>query len=158
MKLKQIIPNVIIGAMLVSVILLANACEPAKVNEVPEVTRVGAADFEDEEKVAVQLAEGLELKLWAPGPLLSNAVALTFDQNGVAYVAETARRKSSDLDIRQHRDWMTEDLALQSIEDTRAFHLEKLATDITNKLTIENNNLLIGEYIFSFKLEIIFYP
>lgn len=135
MKLKQIIPNVIIGAMLVSVILLANACEPTKVNEVPEVTRVGAADFEDEEKVAVQLAEGLELKLWAPGPLLSNAVALTFDQNGVAYVAETARRKSSDLDIRQHRDWMTEDLALTSIEDTRAFHMKKLATELSDQNT-----------------------
>jgi len=135
MNVKQIIPKVIIGAIVISVLLLANACEATQVNEVPEVTRVGADDFGDEEKVAVQLAEGLELRLWAPGPLLSNAVALTFDQNGVAYVAETARRKSSDLDIRQHRDWMTEDLALQSIEDTRAFHMEKLAPDLSDQNT-----------------------
>ena len=50
MNLKQIIPSIFIGAMLVTVVLLANACEATKVNEVPEVTRVGAADFGDEEK------------------------------------------------------------------------------------------------------------
>lgn len=125
MNCKRIIPYL----FLLSLIFMLIACESTPVNTIPEVTRVTSEDFADEEKVAVELAEGLELKLWAPGPLLSNAVALTFDQNGVAYVAETARRKSSDLDIRQHREWMLEDLALQSVEDTRAFHLEKLATD-----------------------------
>lgn len=125
MNCKRIIPCL----FLLSLILFLSTCESTPVNSIPEVTRVTSDDFADEEKVAVELAEGLELKLWAPGPLLSNAVALTFDQNGVAYVAETARRKSSDLDIRQHREWMLEDLALQSVEDTRAFHLDKLATN-----------------------------
>ena len=124
MNCKRIIPSL----FLLLLIFLFSTCESTPVNTIPEITRVTEADFADEEKVALELAEGLELKLWAPGPLLSNAVALTFDQNGVAYVSETARRKSSDLDIRQHRDWMLEDLALQSIEDTRAFHLDKLAT------------------------------
>lgn len=110
-------------------------CESVPVNTTPEIKRVSEADFADEEKVAVELAEGLELKLWAPGPLLSNAVALTFDQQGVAYVVETARRKSSDLDIRQHRDWMLEDLALESIEDTKAFHMQKLATEKSDENT-----------------------
>ncbi|MBX2871778.1 MAG: HEAT repeat domain-containing protein [Saprospiraceae bacterium] len=124
MNCKRIIPSL----FLLLLVFLLSTCESTPVNSIPEITRVTEADFADEEKVAVELAEGLELKLWAPGPLLSNAVALTFDQNGVAYVSETARRKSSDLDIRQHRDWMLEDISLESIEDTRAFHMDKLAT------------------------------
>lgn len=132
MKSKKFIPSLFV-LLLLGIFL--STCESTPVNTIPIETRVTDADFGDEEKVAVELAEGLELKLWAPGPLLSNAVALTFDQHGVAYVSETARRKSSDLDIRQHRDWMVEDIALESIEDTRAFHLDKLATDKSDQNT-----------------------
>lgn len=132
MKLKKNLPSSLLLLMLG---VLLSTCESTPVNTTPEIKRVTDADFADEEKVAVELAEGLELKLWAPGPLLSNAVALTFDHNGVAYVAETARRKSSDLDIRQHRDWMIDDLALGSIEDTRAFHMDKLATEKSDENT-----------------------
>ena len=132
MKVKKNLPSLLLLLMLG---VLLSTCESTPVNTTPEIKRVIDADFADEEKVAVELAEGLELKLWAPGPLLSNAVALTFDHNGVAYVAETARRKSSDLDIRQHRDWMIDDLALGSIEDTRAFHKDKLATEKSDENT-----------------------
>lgn len=86
-------------------------------------------DFEEEQRIAATINPDFDLSLWAPGPLLSNAVALSFDNQGVAYVAETRRRKTSDLDIRAHRDWMESDLSLQSIEDTRAFHLKILATE-----------------------------
>ncbi|MEZ5042772.1 MAG: HEAT repeat domain-containing protein [Saprospiraceae bacterium] len=129
--MKRIIPTfIVLGG-----ILFSHSCQTPKPNEVPEIKRASAEDFAEESKVSVQLAEGFELKLWAPGPLVSNAVALSFDENGVAYVAETARRKSSDLDIREHREWMTDDLALESIEDTRAFHLEKMATALSDQNT-----------------------
>ena len=105
-------------------------------------------DFNEESQVSPILAEGFEMKLWAPGPLLSNAVALTFDGHGIAYVAETSRRKSSDLDIRQHRDWMTEDLSLTSIEETRDFHLKKLATSLSdeNEWLTDHNEDGIRDY------------
>lgn len=103
--------------------------------EPEQLVRVTEADFAEAEQVSPQLAEGFKLELWAPGPLLSNAVALSFDPNGVAYVAETERRKSSDIDIRAHRDWVTEDLSLESLEDTRAFHLRKLATELSDENT-----------------------
>lgn len=92
-------------------------------------------DFEEAKEVSLQLADGFNMELWAPGPLLSNAVALSFDHEGNAYVAETSRRKSSDIDIRAHRDWVTEDLALETLEDTRKFHLEKLATELSEQNT-----------------------
>lgn len=94
-----------------------------------------AADFEEENEMEIQLAEGFDLNLWAPGPLLSNAVALTFDAQGTAYVSETQRRKSSDIDIRQHRDWMTEELSLSSLEETEAFHYAKLDTALGDENT-----------------------
>ena len=100
----------------------------------PHVTSVLGTDAFDEEKsVVYTLDERFTLDLWAPGPLLSNAVALSFDNHGNAYVAETNRRKSSDIDIRQHSDWMVEDLALESIDDTREFHLRKLATELSDR-------------------------
>lgn len=110
------------------------ACQ-APPAEPEELVRVEAADFAEEQQISAQLADGFSLKLWAPGPLLSNAVALSFDPYGVAYVAETSRRKSSDIDIRAHRDWMIEDLALESSEDARNFHLKKLATELSDQNT-----------------------
>ncbi len=67
------------------------------------------------------------MALWAPGPLLKNAVALTFDQYGAAYISQTNRRKSSDLDIREHMEWVIQELSLESLEDTRTFLVKELA-------------------------------
>ena len=94
----------------------------------PEIstTHVQPDDFAEEMEVSVKLTPGLQLSLWAPGPLLHNAVSISLDDQGIAYVSETNRRKSSDIDIREHRDWMTEDLSLQSVEETKDFHKNKL--------------------------------
>lgn len=121
-------------ALLLLVYLLILSCtqdQQTPSQEVYPTVQIDDGDFAEESEVAPTIAEGFVFKLWAPGPLLSNAVAVSFDNQGVAYVAETQRRKTSDIDIRQHRDWMTEDLELQSIEDTEAFHKRKLATDLT---------------------------
>lgn len=88
--------------------------------------RAAPADFADTSAVAITVADGLRLDLWAPRPLLGSPVAVSLDDQGNAYVVQTRRRKSSNLDIRRHRAWMTEDLALQSIEDKRAFLKRKL--------------------------------
>ncbi len=99
------------------------------------------SDFDEEKQTSPILAEGFTMTLWAPGPLVANAVAISFDETGAAYVAETSRRKSSDLDIREHRNWMFEDIGLQSIEETRDFHLKKLATNLSDKnLWLEDHN------------------
>lgn len=113
-------------------LFLACQNDPA---QVPVQVTVDASDFEEAQQVNPDLADGLSMELWAPGPLLSNAVALTFDHQGIAYVSETVRRKSSKIDIRLHPDWMTEDLALESLEDTYNFHLRKLATELSPQNT-----------------------
>ncbi|MDH3650485.1 MAG: HEAT repeat domain-containing protein [Saprospiraceae bacterium] len=103
--------------------------------ESPEITSAAASDFEEEDQISVRLASDFRLSLWAPGPLLQNAVAIAIDDNGIAYVSETSRRKSSDIDVRQHRDWMVEDLALESRSETRAFHLRKLDPALSDQNT-----------------------
>lgn len=105
------------------------SCTDQNANGDPQLFVAAPADFADSSNVAVELTEGFVLKLWAPGPLLANAVAISIDNQGSAYVSETQRRKSSDIDIRAHRDWMTEDLSLQSLEDTRNFHQHKLSRE-----------------------------
>jgi len=118
-------------------------------NGIPEVVSISDSSVFDEElEASYTLDSNYTLDLWAPGPLLSNAVAISFDHHGNAYVTETTRRKSSDLDIRQHRGWMVEDLALQSINDTREFHKHKLATKLSdeNKWMEDFNGDSIHDY------------
>ena len=121
----------------VIIVFLQYGCNPNAPTKQPaiEYSIAKPTDFDEEKKQAVDLNNDFELKLWAPGPLLSNAVAISFDNNGVAYVAETQRRKSSDIDIRAHRDWQVDELSLQSIEDTKRFHLEQLAIDKSDENT-----------------------
>ncbi|MCB0629121.1 MAG: HEAT repeat domain-containing protein [Lewinella sp.] len=124
----------LIKHFLLTLPLFLAACQSENTIEIEQV-HVTEDDFAEAGQVSPTLAEGFELDLWAPGPLVKNAVALTFDNQGIAYIAETARRKTSDIDIRAHRDWMTEDLALQSLDDTRALHIRKLAPELSDENT-----------------------
>lgn len=66
---------------------------------------------------------GLSLSRWAREPMVMDPDALAFDDQGVLYVAETARRSTVDIDIRSHRNWLVEDLANQTVGDLReSFH------------------------------------
>ena len=83
-------------------------------------TRADTSEFTGE------LADGLTISPWASAPMLASPVALALDDQGRAYVTHTTRRKTSNLDIRQHTDWMAYDLSLESIEDKRAFYHKML--------------------------------
>lgn len=74
---------------------------------------------------AFAVAPGLQVELWASEPLLANPVALTFDNNGKAYVAETHRRRTNVPDIRKYEAWTTENLALRSVEQRVALFKSK---------------------------------
>lgn len=69
----------------------------------------------------------LELHKWSGKINVPDPVAVTVDPQGRVYVAATTRRKVADLDIREHRDWIPDDVTLDSVEAKRAFLQAALA-------------------------------
>lgn len=119
-----------IGILLFVTILIAPSCDSNANNELlfepmiievdPEVAAERARAIR-EEMSAVQLLDGFELSLWASDSLSPDPIALAIDQQGRAYITRTNRQKNSEFDIRNHRDWMTASITLQSVEDRRQF-------------------------------------
>jgi quinoprotein glucose dehydrogenase len=67
-----------------------------------------------------KLMPGMKIELYAAEPLLANPVALTLDEKGRIYVAETYRRDERGApDNRRFMHWLDEDLASTSIDDRR---------------------------------------
>ena len=125
------LPNALLAAALLLPLTSCQTSDPEPVADSEQteeasdgeqaLRRATAADFADTSATSMVVADGLKLDLWAPRPLLGSPVAVTLDDEGTAYAVQTRRRKSSNLDIRRHQDWMTEDLGLTSIEEKRAF-------------------------------------
>ena len=61
-------------------------------------------------------ANGLERSLVAKDPMIKNAISVAGDVDGTIYATESARRQFADLDIRQFKSWVKDDVALTSIE------------------------------------------
>lgn len=78
-------------------------------------------------------ATKLEFSRWSGALNVPDPVAISFDHQGRAYVTQTQRRKSQDLDIRAHRDWIPADVGFESVADKRAFYHRELATPATGK-------------------------
>jgi quinoprotein glucose dehydrogenase len=76
---------------------------------------------EIEANTPITLAEGLKINLWATDSLAPDPIAMSIDDHNRIYLTRTNRQKNSEFDIRGHRDWMTESIGLQSVEERRAF-------------------------------------
>ncbi len=81
------------------------------------------------DSVSTQLADGLDLKLWASEKLLANPISIDIDNKGRAYINVTQRSTSSEFDIRGHRDWMIESMTWDEVEDRKEFLHEELAPE-----------------------------
>ena len=68
-----------------------------------------------------ELAPGLNLKVWGIDSLVVSPIAIDIDDLGKVYYVTTGRQKNSEFDIRGHKDWETESIKLQTVEDKRAF-------------------------------------
>ncbi len=91
------------------------------------------ASAADENAVGTKTVAGreipadLSLSLWAKQPMVASPVGLAVDHDGVVYATRTVRRKSSDLDIRDHWEWKVADLGLRRVEDKRRFFKRTLS-------------------------------
>ena len=91
--------------------------------------------------VAVEIAEGFQLDLWASDSLVFDPVALAFDSHGRAYYTSTNRRRNSEIDIRRHREWSIASIGFQHVEDQRAF----LKKTLTPENSTQNSSWLRDE-------------
>jgi len=79
---------------------------------------VAEASAEAEAAVpGIVLPEGFEVSLFAAEPMLGNPVAFDIDDRGVVYVAETFRHTQGVTDLRDHMDWLEDDLACETVAD-----------------------------------------
>ncbi len=76
--------------------------------------------------VRMEVPEGFEVSLWAAEPRLANPVCLYVDHGGDVYVGETFRHHAGVTDIREHMDWLDDDLACRTVEDRVAMFQEQL--------------------------------
>ncbi len=69
----------------------------------------------------------LEFRKWSGEINVPDPVAVSVDNQGRVFATQTRRRKVQDLDIRANRDWIPDDVGLQSVEEKRAFFKRVLA-------------------------------
>src|SRR5262245_41823446 len=91
-------------------------CAPKK-NDYRTPKNVTLSDSHEAALKKFAVAPGLQIEVWAAEPLLENPVALSFDDRGRAFVAETFRRRTSVPDIRKNEEWKIENLALRTVEE-----------------------------------------
>ncbi|MEC3966609.1 HEAT repeat domain-containing protein [Flagellimonas halotolerans] len=78
---------------------------------------------------SVQLAEGLQLNLWAPDTLAPDPIAMDIDAQGRIFFTRTNRQKNSEFDIRGYRHWMTASNSFETVTDRKAFLHETFAPE-----------------------------
>ncbi|MEM1123410.1 MAG: HEAT repeat domain-containing protein, partial [Bacteroidota bacterium] len=103
-----------------------------------------AAELSEQIKkeVSIKVAEGLELDLWASDSLVTDPIAISMDDQGGIFYTNAVRLGNSEFDIRGHRNWMTESISWQHVEDRRAFLRKELAPENSekNKSIVEDLN------------------
>lgn len=71
----------------------------------------------------------LQFRKWSGDLNVPDPVAVSVDNQGRVYASQTRRRKIQDLDIRQHKEWIPNDLSMRSVDDKRKFFKGVLAID-----------------------------
>ncbi len=80
-----------------------------------------------------ELGSGLSLKVWGVDSLVADPIGIDIDDKGHLYYTRTNRQKNSEFDIRGHQDWEIPSIALQTIEDKRAFLRKVLSPENSAK-------------------------
>jgi quinoprotein glucose dehydrogenase len=117
--------------LIISCVKIAQKSQAIVIHEDPSKATKYAKEIRD--KLPIKLADGLQLNLWASDSLAPDPVAMSIDDAGRVYLTRTNRQKSSEFDIRGHRDWMTESISFQSVEDRKAFLHKTFAPELSKK-------------------------
>ena len=75
------------------------------------------------------LSDTLSFTKWSGDLVVPDTISISMDDQGRAYVTQTQRRKAQDLDIRNNRDWIPDDVGFDSVEAKRQFYRSQLSTE-----------------------------
>lgn len=113
-------------------LMLLSPCAVQTTAQAPAPYEPFVAPASDEPAAAMaagKLPAPFQLELWAAEPLLANAVAFHFDRFGKAYVAETFRLHAGVTDMREHMDWLHDELANTTVRDRVEMYLKFAGDD-----------------------------
>src|SRR5690606_18088734 len=71
--------------------------------------------------VKPKIAVSLTLRFWGVDALVISSIAIDIDNFERVFCTSNNEQKISELHILSHRDWEIESIALQTVEDKRAF-------------------------------------
>ena len=128
--------KLLLGA--ICLVFLCTSCTNRNPTEIPLTIQQDSTDLIEmakkaRETITAKVADGLELSLWASDSLAPDPIAMDIDNEGNVYITRSNRNKNSEFDIRSHRDWMTESIALESVEDRRAFLHKTFAPELSKE-------------------------
>ena len=121
-----------------SLLFFCASCVNKKPVEIPLTIQQDSTELIEMAKLAretitAEVADGLVLSLWASDSLAPDPIAMDIDDDGNVYITRSNRNKNSEFDIRGHRDWMTASIALESVEDRRAFLHKTFAPELSKE-------------------------
>ena len=125
MKTKSIFGTLIWTAWICATALRAQQVPPPLSPEVEAESRDA-----DNAIGAFQMPSGVRAELFAAEPLLANPVSMFVDDRGRVFVCESFRQDVGVVDNRDFsQQWVDDDLASQSVDDRRKYHLRHLGDD-----------------------------
>lgn len=133
---REKIKSLVVITLLLPAALLPGCGQPETVDKkIKQMDPAKTAHLADSigSMVKPELAEGLTMKLWGIDSLVISPIAIDIDDNGRLYYTTTDRQKHSEFDIRSHRDWEIPSIALQTVEDRRAFLHKELSPGNSKK-------------------------
>lgn len=87
-------------------------------SETPFEPHVEEASPEAEAAAArIKLPEGFQASLFAAEPMLANPVCFDIDDRGRVYVGETFRHSQGATDLRDHMEWLEDELQTRTVAD-----------------------------------------
>ena len=113
--------------VLLALASIIHACTPEVTNKYeaksisvdPEIAASEAAKIRKEANV--EIADGLELSLWAADSIVQDPIAISVAPDGRIFYTRATRQTSSEFDIRGHMDWTVASMSFETVEDRREF-------------------------------------
>lgn len=122
--------------------LLAVAATAFAGDEVPYAPFVAPASDEGKKAMAgFTVPKGISLELFAAEPLLANPVSFAIDERGNAYVCETFRHHAGVTDMRDHMDWLDDELSNRTVEDRVRMMREREGEKFHEKYEVEHERV-----------------